>query len=296
MRPALLLSAALAAIPAALSAAPPAVGVPSSVYAPPPIFTPEQGVNQGGVTLQIDVTYYTDYVFRGIKRFSDAETGASEDSANLQPFGKVSFDLGKLPSPFVSVFANVATDDQVSNFEEIRPTVGFDWDLRLFQVSAGHTSYVFPSRNERETNEIFASLTLNDAAVFNTERPILSPFVFAAYDYDRFDGLYLEGGLRHDFEVENTGLTVTVEGVVAYVNHYGLLAGPPDATGNAQDTGFPFYQLGLIGRYDLNALLNLSTRYGEFALTGYLYYTDGIDDSLRADTQLWGGAGISFRY
>ena len=280
-----------------LAAGPPAeVGVPNSVYAPPPIRTPDQGVNEGGVSLDIDVTYFTDYVYRGIKRFSDADTGASEDSANFQPYGKVSFNLGKLPSPFISLFANVATDDQVTNFEELRPTVGLDWDLRLFKISAGHTSYLYPSREDLETNEIFGSLTLNDAPLFNTERPVLSPFVFAAYDYDRYDGLYLEGGLRHDFLLEGTGLTVTVEGVVAYVNHYGLLAGPPDAAGRSSDTGFPFYQLGLLGRYDLNEVLNLSRRYGEFALTGYLYYTDGIDDRLRSDTQLWGGAGVSFRY
>ena len=32
------------------------------------------------------------------------------------------------------------------------------------------------------------------------------------------------------------------------------------------------------------------------ALNGYLYYTDGINEGLRADTQVWGGAAIGFRY
>lgn len=294
-RPAVALAAllALAEFAATGLAAPPEPGVPESVYAPPPIYTPDQGTNQGGVSFQLDVTYFTDYVFRGIKRFNP--TG-HEDAANFQPFAKASIDLGKLPSPFVSVFANVATDDPVTNFEEFRPSLGLDWDLRLFQISAGYTAYLYPSREDLETNEIFGSLTLNDAAIFRTEKPVLSPFVFAAYDFDRYDGLYLQGGLKHDFAFEGTGLTVTVEGLVAYVNHYGLLAGPPDARGNSSDTGFPLYQLGLLGRYDLNEVLNLSRRYGDVALTGYLYYTDGIDDGLRADTQLWGGAGISFRY
>ena len=62
------------------------------------------------------------------------------------------------------------------------------------------------------------------------------------------------------------------------------------------DTGFQHYDIGLIGHYSLNTLFNFPRRYGEFALEGYLYYTDGIDNDLRADTQVWGGVGINFKY
>jgi hypothetical protein len=51
-----------------------------------------------------------------------------------------------------------------------------------------------------------------------------------------------------------------------------------------------------IGTYSLNNMLNVSRRYGEFGLQGYLYYTDGIDNELNADTQIWGGVGINFKY
>ena len=43
-------------------------------------------------------------------------------------------------------------------------------------------------------------------------------------------------------------------------------------------------------------LLNIPRRYGDWRLKGYLFYTDGIEDELRADTQLWGGMGIQFSY
>ena len=58
----------------------------------------------------------------------------------------------------------------------------------------------------------------------------------------------------------------------------------------------PAYDLGLVGTYSLNKLLNIPRRYGQWHLNGYLYYTDGIEDGLRADSQMWGGAGIWFRY
>ncbi|GIW75539.1 MAG: hypothetical protein KatS3mg104_0602 [Phycisphaerae bacterium] len=56
------------------------------------------------------------------------EAPGSEDQLNLQFDGKISFDLGKLPHPFVQVFVNVAENDPVSNFQEIRPTVGVRLD------------------------------------------------------------------------------------------------------------------------------------------------------------------------
>jgi hypothetical protein len=63
-----------------------------------------------------------------------------------------------------------------------------------------------------------------------------------------------------------------------------------------EPSGFQHYDVGLIGTYSLNHLLNVSQRYGEWSLKGYLFYTDNIDEDLRADTQLWGGVGIGFRY
>jgi len=65
---------------------------------------------------------------------------------------------------------------------------------------------------------------------------------------------------------------------------------------NGDDDGFQHYDLGLIGTYSLNTLLNLPRRFGEWKLKGYLYYTDGIENNLRADSQVWGGVGINFQY
>jgi len=115
---------------------------PPSVYAPPELNPVEEAVNSGGVHFDFSLAYFTDYVYRGVERF---EPPASEDRLNLQVEGKAVFDLGKFPHPYIDVFVNVADSDPISNFQEIRPTIGFEWPLRPLTVSFGHISYLYPS-------------------------------------------------------------------------------------------------------------------------------------------------------
>lgn len=263
-----------------------------SVYAPPVLETPEQGINQGGVHIRLDVNYMTDYVFRGIEPL---EVPGNEDAPNLQVDGKLSFDLGKLPHPFIGVFANVADQDPISEFQEIRPSFGFDWNLRPIIFTAGYNSFIYPDRSDSDTSEVYAKLTLADDFIFSTREPILSPYVMVAYDFDLYDGVYVEAGVEHTFHFDDIGVTLTAYGHVAYVDGISLYVSP-DAADPEDDSGFQHYQIGLIGAYSLNSLFNVSPRYGDWSLVGYLNYTDSIDSNLRADTQLWGGAGIRFEY
>src|SRR5207237_2207700 len=115
-----------------------------SVYAPPAPPREAEAINAGGVHIGLVVRYLTDYVYRGIDR---SEVGGHEDAPNLQFDGKLSFDLGQLPHPFVGVFVNVFDSDPVSRFQEIRPFMGFDWTLRPFVIEAGNIFYIFPERD-----------------------------------------------------------------------------------------------------------------------------------------------------
>lgn len=280
-----------------------------SVYdleAPPPA---DAGVNEGGVHFDLNVRYLTDYVFRGIDRgegnggFNDAKgrpvvfdpdpdfKPGAEDAANLQVDARLKFDLGKAPSPVIGLFANVYNDDPINRFQEIRPYVGVEWMVRPFIVGAGNTTYIFPERDDVNTSEVWASLTLDDSSLFNSERPVLSPYAMVAYDYDLYRGFYIEAGVKHEIAFEDTPFTLTVVADAAFV-----VSNPQFTADNDADTGFQHWDVGLIGRYNLNTVLNVSKRYGEFHLEGYLYYTDGIDNDLLADTQLWGGVGIAFHY
>lgn len=264
-----------------------------SVYALPTPATPEEGINAGGVNMDVKLTYLTDYVYRGVDRAEalNPGNGAREDAANFQFDGTLSFNLGKLPHPFIGILANVLESDPVSNFQEVRPFVGFDWHIRPFIFAVGNNTYTFPDRGDLDTSEAWVKITLDDAAILRTDEPILSPYIYGAYDYDLYNGWYIEAGIRHDFVIENTALTITPIADVAYVYSHEYFAGP-----SGEDTGFQHYEVGVIARYSLNQFLNIPRRYGQWSLNGYLYYTDGINKDLRADTELWGGAGIQFSY
>jgi hypothetical protein len=266
-----------------------------SVYAPPVAPREEEGINQGAVNLDLTVRYMTDYVYRGIDY---GETipgttfgGGAEDAPNLQFDGRILFDLGKLPHPYVGIFVNVYDSDPISRFQTVRPFFGLEWNIRPLTIDVGHQNFIYPERDDSSTAEVYGKITFDDSWLFRTEKPLLSPYVYAAYDYDLYNGYYLEGGVSHDFAIEDTGIVLTALADVAYVRgqQIYLLEG-------TDDTGFQHYDLGLIGRYSLNTLLNIPKRYGDFSLEGYIYYTDSLDSQLRADTQIWGGVGIRFQY
>lgn len=263
-----------------------------SVYAPPSPPRDDEGVNQGGVNVAINVTYLTDYVYRGIDR---SEVGGHEDAPNLQFDGTISFNLGKLPHPFVGVFANVFDSDPVSRFQEIRPYFGLEWTIRPLKLEAGNNSYIYPERDEFNTSEVYGRITLDDSYIFHTEKPVLSPYVYAAYDYDQNNGWYFEGGVKHDFVIEDTGITVTAVADIAYTLGYQQQF----VFLTTDDEGLQHYDVGLIGSYSLNSLFNVSRRYGEWTFNGYLFYSQLLNGPTQPRTdnsQIWGGVGIGFKY
>src|SRR5262249_28447103 len=138
---------------------------PESVYAPPQPPREDEGFNQGAVHLNLIVRYMTDYVYRGIDH---SEVGGHEDRPNLQFDGKISFDLGKLPHPFVGLFVNVFDSDPVSRFQEVRPVVGFDWEIKPVTFTAGHITYIFPEREETNTSEIYGKIALDDSFIWHS--------------------------------------------------------------------------------------------------------------------------------
>lgn len=302
-RPAAASVASLFAL-AILTAAPAfAQPVPETVYPPPePERSEDPRVAETGSRFELDLQYTTDYLWRGIERFDSVNT---EDSPNAQIEPKITLDLGKLPHPYISVFFNTTDNDEVSNLQEIRPEVGFDWDIRPITISAGYTSYIFPDRDGLDTAEVFLGFAFDDSLFFHTERPVFNPYVRGAFDFDEFDGLYVEAGIQHEFPVEGTGLAFLFNAHVAYVNDHDLFAVDEDgiidggASGTDDDvdnTGFQHYQVGLTARYRLNELLNIPDRFGQLSVLGYINYTDGIESDLESTTQVWGGGGVSLRF
>lgn len=260
-----------------------------TIYAPPDVTEARGGFNEGALSLEIGGRYMTDYVFRGLELVEPAE---SEDAFNFQLEAALRMDLGRLPDPFFHVFTNTAEGDDISNFQVIRPSVGLEWETESFTAAVGTQSFTYPDRDDLDTSEVFIDLRINDGVFVSEEGPILGPFIFAAYDFDRFEGFYAEAGLRRTFHFVDGHVRLTIEGLVGYVNDYDIYSMVPTNDGS----GFSHYQIGAIVEYRLNSLLNISRRYGQWSAAGYLYYTDGIDNELAATTQLWGGGGVVFRY
>jgi hypothetical protein len=273
------------------------VRTPESIYAPPEAMAAEQAVNAGGVHFTLDVVYFSDYVFRGIDRGSD-------DSGNMEMAGEMRFELQKLPDLFMGVFTNINDSDPISRFQEIRPYFGLELTARPIIFTVGNTFYIYPDRDQFNTAEVFARIKLDDSYFFRTDDPVLSPYVLGAWDYDKYDGFYLEAGIRHDFKLQEMPLTISPTARVAFVlnqNSFTPVGGPTPDPGfdfgtAGDDTGFQHYELGLEISYRLSDLLHIPARYGTLDLTGYLFYTDGLENDLRADTEIYGGVGVGFKY
>ncbi len=276
---------------------------PPSVYAPPELPSEADGTNQGAVNLDVNINYMTEYVYRGIKLFEDESTS---DRVALQLGSKLEFNLGKLPHPFIELFANINENDPISNFQEIRPTVGFDWTIKPLVFTGGHTSYIYPDRDQFETSEVFLKVAMDDNVLISGWR-IPMPYALAAYDYDLYDGVYLEAGLKYKLNFEDYGLSIAFTGSASYINGYesqikdqngGFINGiySNALTDDETINGFQRWQVGAEATYSLNKLFEVSNRYGEWNLKGYLWYTEDLDDQIAADTLVWGGAGIEFKY
>ena len=262
----------------------------TSVYAPPTAPREDEGVNAGGVNFDLSVNYTSAYIYRGV----DYDKAVKQpDSANAQFEGLLEFNLGRLPHPFVGVFSNVFDSDPKSRFQEFRPFAGLELTLRPFTIATGVTSYIYPEREDFNTSEGWLKVTFDDSFLFGTDQPIFTPYVFGAYDYVLNDGFYVEAGVKHEFPIQDTPLKFTALADGAYVSHYRdqFVHVSPDRT------GFQHYDVGVIATYNLNQLFKIPNRYGQFSITGYVYYTNGIEnDRFHAANELWGGGGISFHY
>lgn len=262
---------------------------PDNVYAQPATPTPEQLTNQGGVHLSFSVDYLSTYMFRGI----DQSTLPQRNEHALQFNSRLEWDLGKLPHPFIGVFSNVFNDDPISRFEEVRPYAGLEWTIRPITLGGGFTGYIFPEREAQDTQEVWAQIAVDDSRFFHTDRPVFNPYVYGAFDFNKYNGFYLEAGIRHEFEFGETGVKLTVVGDFAYVAHdrYFMDTGP-----NAAATGLQHYDAGGILTYELNRPLHIPDRFGHFEVRGQLFYTGTVTEGLRANSRVWGGVGLNFRY
>jgi len=260
-----------------------------TVYGEPQTPTDQPGVNAGGTHVQLDFDYYNHYVYRGVDH---SLVGGRGDSANVESQAQINFDIKQF-TPFVGVFSNVFDSDPLSRFQEIRPYFGGSLNLHPLTLSAGDNAYLFLERRAFDTSEVWGKFEFDDGYMFGLDKPIFSPSIYGAYDYDKNKGWYFEAAVRHDFTIEQTGVTISPYADVGYIYNYQEQF---VYINNKDDTGFQHYDVGVIVTYALNSLLNIPMRYGDFDLTSRIVETGKIRSVLDADNVFWGGVGVEFRY
>jgi hypothetical protein len=267
------------------------------VYQMPAPPTPENGSNLGGVNFSLSVAYFNHYIYRGVDHsigaVSSGITNLKASTLNLQATTELDFNFGRYPHPFVGLFADVYDADPLSRFQEVRPYFGLEWTVKPFTLRTGDNTYIYPDRENLNTAEIFTQITFDDALLFHREKPLLSPYIYGAYDYDKNHGWYTEAGVMHAFEFEDLGLTITLHGDVAYILGYQQQF---VFINSLHDTGWQHYDGGVIVDYSINRFLNLTNRFGQIDVLGYITYTGKMDGDITANNDLWGGVGISFKY
>ena len=256
----------------------------------------QEASNNGGVHFDLHVDWLSAYVYRGVDQTITSRGGSGifgESHENAEQFdSEAVFDLGKLPHPFIGLFVNVFNNDPISRFEEVRPYFGLEWNIRPITIRGGYTDYIYPNRKPLDTQEVFAQLQLDDSRLLHTLQPLLSPYIFGAYDLGLYYGFYLEAGVRHDFVFEDYGVTLSPVGRVGYIINDPLYR----VTASSRTFGLQHYDIGAIGNFQLNHFFNIDRRYGEWSINGYIFYTGRIDSDIRADTLVWGGVGLQFKY
>jgi hypothetical protein len=250
----------------------------------------DQEINNGKVHFSFDFAYSNRYLYRGVDH--DAVASHS-NSLNLLFDGKLEFDLDKYPHPYVEVFTNIYDSDPVSRFQEVRPILGVNWDVKPFDLDLSEISYIYPERESFNYPEIDFKITLDDNLILNTERPVLSPYVLGAFEYQKHEGWYVETGVKHDFVFEDWGIVVTPQACIAWISG---LQQQFVFINTIKSTGWQHLEIGLNISYSLNKLLNVSTKYGEFDVKGYGFYDDKLSDQVTASNAFWGGIGLGFRY
>jgi hypothetical protein len=250
----------------------------------------DQQLNNGGTHFSLDFAYANHYVYRGVDHDAVATHG---NSLNLLIDGKLEFDLGKYPHPYVELFTNVYDADPVSRFQEVRPIVGAYWDVKPFDLDLSSVNYIYPERETFNSPEVDFKITLDDYLLLDADKPIVSPYVLGAFEYQKYEGWYIETGMKHDFFFEDWGLTITPEFNVGWIS--GLKQ--QFVFINTQHcTGWQHFELGVTISYSLNTLLNVSKKFGEFDVKGYGFYDDRLSADITSSNAFWGGIGLGFKY
>jgi len=233
------------------------------------------------VTSTIDTV--SEYVFRGI----------SAGGSSIQPgteFNVHGFTVGTWYSAGFG-------EDSAAQVDELDIYAGYQLPLDgPVQLGIGGTAYVFPQGNDITDGTGGTVATYEVNATAGAEDFLLSPSVFAAYDFT-LDSFTIEGNLSHSFDLPREGWSAELGLNVGHVE----LDDPIQVT--TFDEAFDNYQYGTLS-LTANKVI---TKDISFSIGGNFsanteddvldFDIDAVDTGFRdSDSVFWFGTGFSASY
>jgi hypothetical protein len=250
------------------------------------------------VTFSIDYTLVSDYIWRGQNFSEDPREG--RERPNHQMTVGVEVDTGDFGAVGYSAWFEWWAGEKQFNgssgyLQEVDHTVYWTYDLSKLSedlpltVTVGWIAYVFPQADRRSdgyyTNELFWGVELDDSVLFGTDKAVLSPSFTWYADLDDMNGSWWEFGISHTFEAADAGLDETpvlkdlslTPSWTMGVDHNFY-----DADGKCTRLATLVYGLEL--GYDLSSALELPEQYGSLTVSGFLNFSQAVNDELRDET------------
>lgn len=182
------------------------------------------------LSLTLDVTYVSDYVFRGL-RLADA---------SVQPSIEASYG-----DFYAGLWHSDAISDGAANFSGSETDLYAGVNMAInetFSADLGVTRYTYNGGSQDDTTEVFAGLKAD---------VLLSPSVYYYYDFDLEVSSYI-ASVGHSLAIAQAGLSVDLSATVGYIQSPG---------GNGSD--YVYWGVGAAVPYKLNdnAVLTAAVNY-----------------------------------
>ena len=147
------------------------------------------------LAVTLDVTYVSDYVFRGVK-LADASIQPSVEAA----YGDF----------YAGLWHSDAISDGAANFSGSETDLYAGYNLAInetFSADLGVTRYTYSGGSNDDTTEVFGGLKAN---------VLLSPSVYYYYDFDLEVSSYI-GSIGYSIPVEKVGVSVDLSATYGYI-------------------------------------------------------------------------------
>jgi uncharacterized protein (TIGR02001 family) len=177
------------------------------------------------LAVTLDVTYVSDYVFRGL-RAADA---------SIQP---------SVEATYGDFYAGIWYSDAIS---QANATATFDSEADLyagynlainetFSADLGVTRYTYNGGSQGDTTEVFAGVKAN---------VLLSPSVYYYYDFDQDISSYI-GSIGHSLPIAKLGVSLDLSATLGYIQR-------PDSSGD-----YTYWGVGVAVPYKLSDTAKLT--------------------------------------